>query len=654
MKHQASRFGLLHFFFLTFLLMSCQPSLEHLEEALVIAGSNRPELEKVLHHYQQNEKDSLKLKAAIFLIENMPGHQSLGGPHIDHYYKEADSILSNHSIPDRLKQVQDISLKYDSLLIIEEDINVISADYLINNIDSAFHVWQGKTWAKHVEFSDFCEYILPYKATEYQPMENWRDKFYGKFEDFTRITRHCPRYQYSSYLACGSFNMSLRNLGIQLGSLDLSVPLLHPSLLVKLPVGSCEEYALIGVSVMRSKGIPVAFDFTPQWPFQAQGHSWNVVLANNGKNVVFTGAESDPGVAHKAGDKMAKVFRKTYAINRELQALNKEEKQVPPTFQSPFIKDVTSEYMTTFDVEVEVLPTLKLNSQYAYLAVFDNKEWVPIHWAKIKRGKAIFTNMGKEVVYMPVYYTLEGVKPMSHPFLLDQHGKVQWLNADTLSTQTISLNRKHPTSMAAFFMGERFIGGKIQVSNHEDFRDSLTLYQIPDWCSSGKFTNIPDSAWRYWRYLSSEGGLCNIAEMAFFKKDSIQPTKGKIIGTEGSCYCDPTHLKETVFDGDPLTFFDAPTWGGSWVGMDFGEKVKLEKIIYIPRTDGNIIQLEDTYKLYWWNVNGWQQLGNDRVAKDIVLEYTQAPSNALFWLRDTSRGKEERIFTYQDEKQVFW
>lgn len=654
MKHQISRFRVLLFYFLTLLLISCHSSLEHLEEALVISGNNRPELEKVLHHYQQNESDSLKLKAAIFLIENMPGHQSLGGPYIDKYYKDIDSILSDHSIPDRLKQVQDMSSKYDSLLTIEEDINVISADYLINNIDSAFHVWQEKSWAKHVEFSDFCEYILPYKATEYQPMENWREKFYGKFEDFTRITRHCPRYQYSSYLACGSINMSLRNLGIQLGLLDLSTPLLHPSLLVKLPVGSCVEYALIGVSVMRSKGIPVAFDYTPQWPFQAQGHSWNVVLANNGKNIVFTGAESDPGVAHKAEDKMAKVFRKTYAINRELQELNKKEKYVPLTFQSNFIKDVTSEYMQTYDVEVKALPSLKQNSQYAYLAVFDNKEWVPIHWAKIKKDKALFTNMGKEIVYMPVYYTKEGIKPMSHPFLLNHEGKVQWLNADTIHTQTICLNRKYPTSMAAFFAGERMIGGKLQVSNYEDFRDSLTLYQIPDWCSSGKFTNIPDSAWRYWRYLSPEVGLCNISELAFFEKDSIQPIKRKIIGTEGSCYCDPNHLKETVFDGDPLTFFDAPTWGGSWVGMDFGEKVKLGKIIYIPRTDGNMIQLEDTYKLYWWSINGWQQLGNDKVAKDIVLEYTQAPSNALFWLRDVSRGKEERIFTYKDGKQTFW
>ena len=69
---------------------------------------------------------------------------------------------------------------------------------------------------------------------------------------------------------------------------------------------------------------------------------------------------------------------------------------------------------------------------------------------------------------------------------------------------------------------------------------------------------------------------------------------------EGSCFNDPNHVKEKVFDGDPLTFFDAPTGSGAWVGMDFGKEVNIGKLIFIPRTDGNMIQLGDTYELYWW------------------------------------------------------
>ena len=43
-----------------------------LEVALQSAENNRKELEKVLCHYQKNPADSLKYKAACFLIENMP------------------------------------------------------------------------------------------------------------------------------------------------------------------------------------------------------------------------------------------------------------------------------------------------------------------------------------------------------------------------------------------------------------------------------------------------------------------------------------------------------------------------------------------------------------------------------------------------------
>ncbi len=44
-----------------------------LEEVLAMADSNRIEMEKVLDHY---EGDSMKMKAAKFLICNMPGHYS--------------------------------------------------------------------------------------------------------------------------------------------------------------------------------------------------------------------------------------------------------------------------------------------------------------------------------------------------------------------------------------------------------------------------------------------------------------------------------------------------------------------------------------------------------------------------------------------------
>ena len=55
------------------LLMGCKQP-DSLLIALTHAGENRMELEKVLRHY---EDDTLKLRAASFLMENMPYHFSV-------------------------------------------------------------------------------------------------------------------------------------------------------------------------------------------------------------------------------------------------------------------------------------------------------------------------------------------------------------------------------------------------------------------------------------------------------------------------------------------------------------------------------------------------------------------------------------------------
>ena len=64
---------------------SCSNYSSRLKAVLDYSGTNRAELEKVLDHYSQDPADSLKLKASIFLIENMPGHYTFGGPYMKSY-----------------------------------------------------------------------------------------------------------------------------------------------------------------------------------------------------------------------------------------------------------------------------------------------------------------------------------------------------------------------------------------------------------------------------------------------------------------------------------------------------------------------------------------------------------------------------------------
>jgi molybdopterin synthase catalytic subunit len=47
-----------------------------LEKNFQLAGKNNSELKKAIRHYSTHRADSLKIKAAIFLIENMDAHTS--------------------------------------------------------------------------------------------------------------------------------------------------------------------------------------------------------------------------------------------------------------------------------------------------------------------------------------------------------------------------------------------------------------------------------------------------------------------------------------------------------------------------------------------------------------------------------------------------
>jgi hypothetical protein len=50
-----------------------------------MAGANRTELEKVLRLYSRHAEDSLKYRAACFLIENMPFYAYPVGERLEKY-----------------------------------------------------------------------------------------------------------------------------------------------------------------------------------------------------------------------------------------------------------------------------------------------------------------------------------------------------------------------------------------------------------------------------------------------------------------------------------------------------------------------------------------------------------------------------------------
>lgn len=61
----------------------------------------------------------------------------------------------------------------------------------------------------------------------------------------------------------------------------------------------------------------------------------------------------------------------------------------------------------------------------------------------------------------------------------------------------------------------------------------------------------------------------------------------------------------------------------------------------------------DTYELlYHDGQREWRTLGGQKAVSSSLI-YENVPDNALLWLRNHTRGKEERAFYYEHGKQIF-
>ena len=487
---------------------------------------NHVELEKVLLHYSANQSDSLKLKAAKFLIENMPGHYSYGGEVLDTYYFSVDSLFrigapceqTNRQI-DELAQNLQIS-RYAKII---EDVKTITAEYLIDNIDRAFDDWQNKEINEHVDFEHFCEYLLPYKAEELQPLDGWRTHLRSFHPDHLDELAYCDLYRNSALQAGIKLNDNLWYY-MKPGITDETIllPVHRWRTRLRLPIGTCADYGAIATSVFRSQGIPVVMDFTPQWAFRSLGHSWNVLLAEDGRHIPFSGACSNPGQPHKLGERMPKVFRRTYAMNPELRRMLQTEEYVPDVFRNPFIRDVTEEYMDCRDAAIHV-PEGK-DGHYAFLTVFDNKEWVPVDFARMEDGKATFHKVGMNTVYLPVCYEEGGkMKPLAAPFLFAYGGKVRPVVADTARRADLVLWRKYPVLPHVQEVIMRIDSGEFQASNEARFKEKTVLHRVTDCSATGKEILLSDTVrpYRYWRfYQPKEGSYCTSPTSVFMKGEA--------------------------------------------------------------------------------------------------------------------------------------
>lgn len=645
--------------YLLFLITACsKPS--HIEQALRIAGNNRGEIEKVMARYATDPKDSLKYKAACFLIENMPGYHCYEGKGLDDYsvYFKAlgESKKTPSEILDSLRQVY--GLFNLASLHLKHDLQEVDSAYLCENIDLAFDVWENKPWCKHIKFDDFCEFILPYRISN-EKLTNWRREYMKDYASLLDSIKTDNPVEVARIL---------RNKVLEKGNegkFTTTRPNGYPGLdayTAKHRNGSCLDIAQFALFLFRAAGIPCAIDFMPTLKGSNAPHFWVSTSDHKGDyylmdyfaDIEYTSEKSDLRNAPKL-----KVYRKTFSINRnEYRRLVKTSNSIPPAFSEMAYRftDVTplySNYLTSFRIPHTMLTSDVKRNDIVFLCAPIFSNWVPVDWTQVgKKGDIVFDNVEAGTFARIAKYENGRFQHLSYPFKMHRQTRELEIFSRGTGDEQVVLYSKY-TLAGEYLFRERMIGGVFEGCNHPDFKQPDTLHIIMD-LPSRLFTRASvhtDKKYRYVRYKGGENSHCNVAEVRFFS-DTLY-LSGKTIGTPGCFQEDGSHEYTNVFDGLTETSFDHTTPNEGWTGLAFDTPQKITEIIYSPRNHDNYIKEGNLYELFVCEENEWKSYGKQIAVSDSLC-YENIPSNALLYLKNHTAGKDERPFTYENGKQVWW
>lgn len=649
--------------------MSCTNNEQLLRYSLAESKENSSELKKVLLHYQKEDKDPLKEKAARFLIENMNDKYSYSGTLMNAYDEIFDSIkLNTNKIgwdgysPLAGNYMDKVLEKYpNASLDVKMDLQTITAKQLIDNIDLSFYSWKRAPWAKYYSFEQFCEYVLPYRCMD-EPINAWRIRLMSKNDWLLDSLKNGSVIKAVKLINKSLFcyvnpNNNFNRVPFSMGYFAIN----------NTNRGRCIEQCNFTIMNMRALGIPVSMDFTPVWAKRSSGHSWNALIDTTGKTIDFFGTMLQP-FEHSLTEAPSKIYRRTFSIQRSTPFFNiRKLEPIPDFFQKYDFIDVTKQYnMPVANVQIQ-FRNKKIDRTLAYLCTFNNITWIPIACALIDHDNLLFENMGcglipnqiysknnqKEgIVYLPVIMINENnYEPLNYPFILYSTKKIHKLIPDKKRKITIILNRKYPLTPRMKDITNKMIGGYFEGSINVNFKKSHLLARIDTLTSTHlqtlKIKNT--SKYKFVRYVSPPKSSGNVSEIKFYNEHG-EELSGKIFSSPAR---EDYVNAEKAFDNNLETYYEGKTMDSAYVGLELNTYEKISRIAFSPRSDNNDICIGDHYELFFFDLNGWVSLGNKK-ANSYELKYENVPSKALYWLRNLSRGKEERIFTIENGKQVWW
>lgn len=591
-----------------------------LEEALKLSGNNRGELEKVLKYFSRNPADSLKLKSAVFLIENMPGHWGPDSACIQSYKVRIDTI-PRLSAEERYlllgfpAQHPELCREFKKI----EDIHSLKAKDLIRHIKWSCRLKDSCSWLSDTGFDIFAEYILPYR-------------FGNEYVDFSMDTVQSSLsediiFALHNYNDCQISPVSIASY-IQRQGPFAARSFIKDTLLRKL-ISTDENQTKLSLLRLKQASIPMAMDYSP------------IQCTANRKNFWLVPADSRliTRSLHKAtGLCSGKIYRRTFSRNPIPQNTNTEF--IPSFFQDPFQKDVTDLYLHTTDISLQLHPPQGIH--YVYLAMFNDTTWQAVAYSEIKNGKCTFTKLGKNCLYLPVCYLQGRQQALSSPLILRSNKQLVPLNGMADSVVDLRIERLYPYINGNNYYAEQLQKSRFECADNENFVHPDTIFTIKEIPSYYLYSIHPDQQLkkRYWR-LQSCSGYCTISELHFLNEAGEQLTGRYLIQ-------DTTGLA-ALTDNDPLTRKVIP----QGIGIDFGRPVQVATIRYMNFNDGYNVRAGHEYELFYYRDNKWIPAGIQK-ASGQSIQYSRVPANRLYRLKDKTQNINGRIFTWEKGRVRFW
>ena len=644
---------------------SCAERNDILNYTLARSGANRSELEYVLEHY----KDSgLKYDAARFLLEHMPecyGADSGSLKVLNPLYIKYDSInqVYGYNVNKEWgKSIDRLDNEYARLygsIVATEDLEHIKANYLIKEIDRSFNAWKANVHSQNCTFEDFCEYILPYRRLNGLVIDDARDTFFhrhvGRF--YSRIDRTIQEDTDSLLYGYKRLTHSAHS--------GTSIPILQAKTFEYLQHGLCMHRCWFNSLLISSLGMPIAIDFVPAWGNRNNSHSWNVIPSNGNSDAFEAFWDNDRwkykriynnrNIDHLWGKfRLPKVYRYTYSNHLVGPIADKEMlwEDIPELFQNTKQKDVSDKYFETQDVTIKLSDSIPDGMRYAYLAVFGYQQWHPVQWGKIQNnGTVTFQGMGKDVVYLPVYYKQKRIIPAALPFKLEADGSIRQLhdnqNREQIHLRIIKGAPVHDSNRLHFnrMRGVRWMGVTAGQTQEElcIWKDSLTLQKSRTPISS-------HSVYRYVRMILPEDTV-SLGEITFYNENGRIPNV-KVM-TEIQTFSSHEH-KSMLTDEIEATAVQGLV-PERYIDFDLGKAYSLTSIELYPYLKSELTK--GNYELLYWDNNDWNSVCTKTANESGYLTFDNVPVNTLMMLKSRNKGWEgfssERTFLYK-EKSIHW